>query len=74
MTRKRTLFFLALGALFLCQRSATAWENIVIETSEDSAQSSLDRIAGPDYRGFSSRDQSYDSDSHTAASPGGISF
>ena len=72
--RKQGFFILILALLFVGERPAAAWENIVIETSEDSAQTSLDRIAGPDHRGFSSRNQSYESDSPTAASPGGISF
>jgi hypothetical protein len=73
--KKAVLTILILCATVLGARPASAWEDIVIETTEESLQQSVDRIAGPDHRGFSSPDRSYESENHGAASPtGGIAF
>jgi hypothetical protein len=73
--KKPVLAVLTLCVSILAACSASAWEDIVIETTEESLQQSIDRLAGPDHRGFSSSDRSYESDNHGAASPtGGIAF
>ncbi|MGH7198787.1 MAG: hypothetical protein ACREH5_08645 [Candidatus Omnitrophota bacterium] len=76
MKRKFTILSvaLALGALFLGQSLGMALESYVIETSEESAQSSLDRVTGPDHRGFSAPSRSYESKHQSSAGPSGISF
>ncbi len=69
---KRLFFILFLSAAFSslpCQAVSLKESLFVVETDEDSARQSLDRISGQIDMGFSRPEQTYESENHTKIDP-----